>query len=72
MNELIYKIVTFVAPLIAGIITSVSIPLIIKKITVKYLKKKIDEVNENEQLKEIKTDIKEIKREILEMRGKRK
>lgn len=72
MKEEIMRIVVFAAPLVAGFITSVLIPVITKKIVVNYLKKKIDEVNESKQIKDVKCELNEIKREILEMRGKRK
>lgn len=72
MKEKIMEIIVFAAPLVAGFITSVLIPIITKKVVVNYLKKKIDEVNESEQIKDVKCELKEIKREILEMRGKRK
>lgn len=72
MKEKIMEIIVFAAPLVAGFITSILIPIITKKFVVNYLKKKIDEVNESEQIKDVKCELKEIKREILEMRGKRK
>ena len=72
MKEEIMRIIVFAAPLVAGFITSVLIPIITKKIVVNYLKKKIDEVNEPKQIKDVKCELNEIKREILEMRGKRK
>lgn len=72
MKEQIYEIIIFIAPIIAGFITSIAIPLIIYKFTKKYFKKKIDEINEGEQIKDIKKELSDIKKEILEMRGKRK
>lgn len=72
MKEQIFEIINYCAPLVAGFITSVIIPLIIKKFSVKSLQKKIDEVNEGKELKEIKKELYNIKKEILEMRGKRK
>lgn len=72
MKEKIYETVVYVAPLVAGFITSVVIPFVIQRFTKKYLIKKINEVSEAKEFKEIKEELKEIKREILEMRGKRK
>ena len=72
MKEKIIEVITVSAPLIAGVVTSVAIPLIIKVKSLKYLKKKIDEVNEAEELKELKKEVSLIHKEILEMRGKRK
>ena len=72
MKEQIYQIIVFIAPLIAGFITSILIPLIIKRFAKKSLQKRIDEVNEGQEFKEIKRELADIKREILEMRGKRK
>lgn len=72
MKEKIYEILIYVAPLVAGFITSIVIPFIIQRFSKKYLKKKIDEINEGKELKEIKKELADIKREILEMRGKRK
>lgn len=72
MKEKIYEVMVYIAPLVAGFITSIIIPLIIKRSSVKYLKKRIDEVNEGKEFKEIKSELKEIKKEIFEMRGKRK
>lgn len=72
MKEKIIEIIVYIAPLIAGFITSIIIPLVTKSITVKYLKRKIDDVNEAEQFKDIKKELASIKREILEMRGKLK
>lgn len=77
MVETIKEIFYYVAPIIAGVITTIVIPAITNRQTVKYLKVKIDSVNEANILKEIKNELKEIrrenaelKREILEMRGK--
>lgn len=70
MKEQIYEIIIYVAPLVAGFITSIIIPLIIQRFSKKYLQKKIDEVNEGKELKEIKKELADIKKEILEMRGK--
>lgn len=68
----IQYIFSMIAVNVAGLITSIIIPLLIKQFIKKYLKKKIEEVNEPKQLSEIKEELKVIKKEILEMRGKRK
>lgn len=68
----IQEILVTAAPLLAGFVTSILIPLLIKRYSVKSLQKTIDSVNEGEQLKHINEQLKELKREILEMRGKTK
>lgn len=72
MEEKIMEIIVYVAPLVAGFITSILIPFLIKRFSVKYLKKRIDEVNEGKELQEINKKLDRIEKEILEMRGKRK
>lgn len=72
MKEKIIELAVYAAPLVAGFITSIVIPIVIKKTSLKYLKKKIEEVNEAKELREIKEELKVIKKEILEMRGKTK
>ena len=71
MKEKIIEIITISAPLIAGVITSVVIPIVVKVQSLKHLKSKIDEISEPNQLKDIKEELKEVHKEILEMRGKR-
>lgn len=72
MKEQIYEIIVYIAPLVAGFITSTVIPLIIQRFSKKYIQRKIDELNEGAQLKELKDELRSIKKEILEMRGKLK
>ena len=72
MKEKIMEIVVYLAPLVAGFITSVVIPYIIKRFTVNSLQKRINEVNEGSQFEIINKKIDRIENEILEMRGKRK
>lgn len=72
MKEQIHELIIYVAPLVAGFITSTGIPLIIQRFSKKYLQKRIDEVNEGKEFKDIKKELADIKKEILEMRGKRK
>lgn len=70
MKEKIYEIVIFIAPLVAGFITSILIPFLIWRFTNKRFKLKIEEVDGSKTLKNMQKDIAEIKKEILEMRGK--
>lgn len=70
MKELILQIVTYLAPIVAGFITSILIPHLIKKVTLNKLEKKIEEVNEGKALRDIKMELAEIKKEIFIMRGK--
>lgn len=72
MKEKIYDVIVYIAPLVAGFITSIVIPFIIARFSKKHLQKKIDEVNEANELKKIKEELAAIKKEIFEMRGKRK
>lgn len=70
MEEKIMEIIVYVAPLVSGFITSILIPFLIKRFSVKYLKKRIDEVNEGKELQEVNKKLDRIEKEILEMRGK--
>lgn len=70
--ETLKSIIVYAAPLVAGFITSVVIPFIIKKWSVRKLEKRIDEISESEQLKSINNRLLSIERNIQEMRGKRK
>lgn len=79
MEEKIIEIVSYIAPLAAGFITSILIPFIIKRFSIKSLEKKINEVNSGKQLEEtnkklenVNERLDRIEKEILEMRGKRK
>lgn len=79
MKEQIIQIIQYISPLIAGLMTSIIIPLITNLKTTKYLKIKIDEVHEGKVLQDIKEEtnclrkeIAELKKEIFELRGKTK
>lgn len=72
MNETVKEIIVWVAPIVAGFITSVLIPTIIEKVVMKRFQTKINEVNSGSEFKEVKKQLAEIKKEILEMRGKRR
>lgn len=72
MLETIKSFLVWVAPLAAGFITSILFPALIKKFATKKLQEKIDEVNSGSEFKAVKEELAEIKKEILEMRGKRK
>ena len=67
----IQQFIVWVAPIVAGFVTSTLLPFIIKKVVLKRLQNKVDEVNSGAELKEIKKDLKEIKKELLMLRGKR-
>lgn len=71
MIEQIKEIVVYAAPLVAGFVTSIIIPIIIKKITVNKLEKKIDEINASEDYKTIQKELYELKKELYEIRGKK-
>ena len=70
MEEKIYDLITYIAPMVAGFITSTLLPTIISKFSVKFIKKKVNEVNSGKQLEDINKKLKLIEKEILEMRGK--
>lgn len=72
MSEEIKEIIVYVAPLVAGFITSILIPFIIKRYSIKSIEKKISEVNEAQEIKDINEKLSSIQKEILELRGKRK
>lgn len=65
-------IISIIATIISGIIVSSITPIAITRFVKKKLTKKIDDVSEAKQIQEIKEELKSIKKEILEMRGKRK
>ena len=48
MEEKIIEIINYVAPLVAGFITSILIPFIIKRFSIKSLEKKINEATPND------------------------
>lgn len=72
MNETIKQILVAAAPIVAGFITSIIIPLSIKKVVLKRLQKRVDEVNSGTEFKELKKEVIEIKEMLLKIRGKRK
>lgn len=72
MSEAVKEIIVYVAPMVAGFITSVLIPTIIEKVVIKRLQTKIDKVNSGAEFKELKKELAEVKKEVLLLRGKRK
>lgn len=72
MSEQIVQIISFAAPLLAGLMTSISIPSIIASVLVKYFKKKTNEISESKEIKELKEKIDFLSDEIMKMRGKKK
>lgn len=70
--EKVVELVGFVAPLLAGFMTSVLIPLIIKKVSLRSIETKIENISPIKEIKELRKEIAEVKREILQMRGKTK
>lgn len=72
MKEKIIEVVLFVVPVIGELITAIGVLISIKRFAKKKLQKRIEEVSEANQLKEMRRELAEIKREIQEMRGKRK
>ena len=72
MSEQIIQIISFAAPLVAGFMTSISIPSIIASVLVKHFKKKTNEISESKEIKELKGKIDFLSDEIMKMRGKKK
>lgn len=72
MSEQIMQLISFAAPLLAGFMTSISIPSIIAAALVKYFKKKTNEISESKEIKELKNKIDFLSDEIMKMRGKKK
>ena len=70
--EKIYDLVAFIAPLVAGFVTSVLIPFLIKRFTMKKFTDKIEEVNSGKEFKNINEKLDSIQNEILIMRSKKK
>ena len=71
MNEQIMELVVFVAPLVAGFISSVVIPIISSVKSVKYIKRKTDEVSSNKELREIKEKLNNVEKQVYILRGKK-
>lgn len=72
MSEQIMQLISFAAPLLAGLMTSISIPSIIATVLVKYFKKKTNEISESKEIKDLKNKIDFLSDEIMKMRGKKK
>lgn len=72
MIEQIKELLVMVAPLLAGFLTSIVIPIVIKNFSLKKLQIKIDEVNQGKQLKDINEKLDRIENDLLTMRGKKK
>lgn len=72
MSEQIYEIIIMYAPVVANVIAFIVSAIASFCSIKKHIKKRIDEISPTEQNKKIEEELKDIKREILEMRGKRK
>lgn len=72
MSEQIMELIVFIAPLAAGFVSSVVIPIISTCRSIKYIKRKTDEVSQNKEILRLEKKIDFLSKEILEMRGKRK
>lgn len=70
MKEQIYQIVLQYLPVLAAFIITTVLPIMFHKFIKKFIVKKNEELNKDNQLKQLKKELVEIKREILEMRGK--
>lgn len=66
----ISEIVSLIVVSAAGVITSVIIPLFVNLGIRKFFRKKINNFFDENDNKKIQKELKEIKKEILEMRGK--
>ena len=72
MSEQIMELIVFIAPIAAGFVSSVVIPIISTCRSIKYIKRKTDEVSRNKEIERLERKIDFLSNEILEMRGKRK
>ena len=72
MEDKIMEVINWIAPIAAGFVTSTVLPFLIKKISMKKLEKKIDEIGKNSDIKMIQNRLDEINNQLLEMRGKKK
>lgn len=72
MLEQIKDLIVMIAPIVAGFITSIVIPIVIKNFSLKKLQTRIDEVNQGKQLKEINEKLDRIENDLLSIRGKKK
>jgi len=72
MIDIIQQKLIELAPNLSLSIFSVLILLFIKRTVIKYLISKIDEITPARQIQNMRNELAEIKKEILEMRGKRK
>ena len=72
MSEQIMELIVFIAPIAAGFVSSVVIPIIGTCRSIKYIKRKTDEVSHNKEIERLERKIDFLSNEILEMRGKRK
>lgn len=68
----IEEIITIAIPCLVSIATSSIGTAIISSISKKIIKRKVENIDEGKNLKEINKSLARIENEILEMRGKRK
>lgn len=72
MIEEIKAIIVYLVPIITGSFATIFTPLLIKKIAVKYIQKKLDEISPTKQQEDIYKKLNSIENEIYIMRGKKK
>lgn len=79
MPDYIVDLLKEIAPLLAGFVTSTLLPALISRWSVSRLRRKIDSVEKSEtdkellsEIKGLKEEVRELKNEILILRGKRK
>lgn len=70
--EQVKEIIVFVAPLLAGFITTVLLPILIKNKSIKSVEERIEKVSPPKKLEDIEKKIDKLTNEVMEMRGKRK
>lgn len=72
MKEKIIEIIIYVAPFVLEFVSFLCIVHKLKTKILNIFQKKIEEVNEAKEFKDMKEKLNKIHNEILEMRGKRK
>ena len=72
MQELIFKIIAWLAPTIAGVISTIVIPCVTKRVCTHIAQRKIDEMKPSKMHEEEMKLLQEMREEILVLRGKKK
>ena len=66
----IKEIITTYAPIVSNVLVSIGLPLLIKKAVMNWFKNKINETTSEKDYNSLIKEIREVKKEIRQMRGK--